>query len=61
MTAGKLMVELIIHLEQLSDAEILTEYGIDYIQFMEDARINIEKIRSSRIFIPMGNSHIGMN
>jgi len=61
MTAGKLMVELIIHLEQLSDAEILTEYGIDYIQFMEDARINIEKIRSSRIFIPIGNSHIGMN
>ena len=61
MTAGKLMVELIIHLEQLSDAEILTEYGIDYIQFMEDARINIEKIRSSRIYIPVGNSHIGMN
>ena len=62
MTAGKLMVELIIHLEQLSDAEILTEYGIDYIQFMEDARINIKKIRlARRIYIPVGNSHIGMN
>ena len=61
MTAEKLMVELIIHLEKLSDAEIITEYGIDYIQFMADARINIKKIRSARIYIPIGNSHIGMN
>ena len=29
MTAEKLMVELIIHLEKLSDVEIITEYGID--------------------------------
>jgi hypothetical protein len=61
MTAEKLMVELIIHLDKLSDAEIITEYGIDYIQFMEDARTNINKIRSARIYIPIGNSHIGMN
>ena len=61
MTAEKLMVELIIHLDKLSDAEILTEYGIDYIQFMADARINIKKIRSARIYIPIGNSYIGMN
>jgi len=61
MTAEKLMVELIIHLDKLSDAEIITEYGIDYIQFMADARINIKKIRSARIYIPIGNSHICMN
>jgi len=61
MTAEKLMVELIIHLDKLSDAEIITEYGIDYIQFMVDARINIKKILSARIYIPIGNSHIGMN
>ena len=61
MTAEKLMVEIIIHLDKLSDAEIITEYGIDYIQFMADARINIKKIRSARIYIPIGNSHIGMN
>jgi hypothetical protein len=61
MTAEKLMVELIIHLDKLSDAEIITEYGIDYIQFMADARINIKKIRSARIYMPIGNSHIGMN
>jgi len=61
MTAEKLMVELIIHLDKLSDAEIITEYGIDYIQFMADARINIKKIRSARIYIPIGNSYIGMN
>jgi hypothetical protein len=61
MTAEKLMVELIIHLEKLSDVEIITEYGIDYIQFMEDAKINIKKILSARIYIPIGNSHIGMN
>jgi len=61
MTAEKLMVELIIHLDKLSDAEIITEYGIDYIQFMEDAKINIKKILSARIYIPIGNSHIGMN
>ena len=61
MTAEKLMVELIIHLDKLSDVEIITEYGIDYIQFMEDARINIKKIRSARIYIPIGNSYIGMN
>jgi hypothetical protein len=61
MTAEKLMVELIIHLDKLSDAEIITEYGIDYIQFMADARINIKKILSARIYIPIGNSHIGMN
>jgi len=61
MTAEKLMVELIIHLDKLSDTEIITEYGIDYIQFMADARINIKKIRSARIYIPIGNSYIGMN
>ena len=61
MTAEKMMVELILHLEKLSDAEILTEYGIDYIQFMEDAKINIKKILSTRIYMPIGNSHIGMN
>mgnify|MGYP003142606133 CR=1 FL=1 len=61
MTAEKMMVELILHLEKLSDAEILTEYGIDYIHFMEDARTNINKIRSARIFIPIGDNFIGMN
>jgi hypothetical protein len=61
MTAEKMMVELILHLEKLSDAEILTEYGIDYIHFMVDAKINIKKILSTRIYMPIGNSHIGMN
>jgi len=61
MTAEKLMVELILHLEKLSDAEIITEYGIDYIQFMADVRTNMKKIRSARIYIPVGNSHICMN
>jgi len=61
MSADKLMMELIIHLAKLSDAEILIEYGIEYLQFMVDAKINIKKIRTARIYIPIGNSHIGMN
>ena len=61
MSADKLMMELIIHLTKLSDAEILIEYGIEYLQFMVDAKINIKKIRTARIYIPIGNSHIGMN
>ena len=61
MSADKLMVELIIYLAKLSDAEILIEYGIDYVQFMVDAKINIKKVLSARIYIPIGNSHIGMN
>jgi len=61
MSADKLMVELIINLAKLSDAEILTEYGIEYLQFMVDAKINIKKIRSARIYIPIGDNYIGMN
>ena len=61
MSADKLMMELIIHLAKLSDVEILTEYGIEYLQFMVDAKINIKKIRTARIYIPIGDSYIGMN
>jgi len=61
MSADKLMVELIVHLAKLSDAEILIDYGIEYLQFMVDAKICIDKIRSARIYIPIGNSYIGMN
>jgi len=61
MSADKLMIELIIYLETLSDVEILTEYGIECLQFMADAKINIKKIRLARIYIPIGNSYIGMN
>jgi hypothetical protein len=61
MSADKLMLELIVHLAKLSDAEIITEYGIEYLQFMVDAKINIKKIRSARIYIPIGDSYIGMN
>ena len=61
MSADKLMMELIIHLAKLSDVEILTEYGIEYLQFIVDAKINIKKIRSARIYIPIGDSYIGMN
>ena len=61
MSADKLMMEVIIHLAKLSDAEILIEYGIEYLQFMVDAKINIKKIRSARIYIPIGDNYIGMN
>jgi len=61
MSADKLMIELIVHLAKLSDAELLIEYGIEYLQFMMDAKINIKKIRSARIYIPIGDSYIGMN
>ena len=61
MSADKLMIELIVHLAKLSDAELLIKYGIEYLQFMMDAKINIKKIRSARIYIPIGDSYIGMN
>ena len=61
MSADKLMVELIVHLAKLSDAEILIDYGIEYLQFMVDAKINVKKILSARIYMPIGDNHIGMN
>ena len=61
MSTGELMRELFISLESLSDADIILEYGIEYLNFKIDAQKAIWKLRLSRMYIPIGNSHIGMN
>jgi len=64
MSEGKLIVELMSHLDKLSEAEILTDYGIEYLQFMDDARVSLKKIlaaRTARIYVPIGDSYLGMN
>jgi len=61
MTTGKLMRELFIELENLSDAEIIIEYGIDYLKFKIDATKKLKQLRLARIYIPLGNSAIGVN
>ena len=61
MTTGKLMRELFIELENLSDAEIIIEYGLDYLKFKIDATKKLKQLRLARIYIPLGNSAIGVN
>ena len=61
MSTGELMRELFIELEKLSDAEIIVEYGIDYLEFKIDAARRIKEIRLARIYIPLGRSVIGLN
>ena len=64
MSEGKLIAELMSHLDKLSEAEILTDYGIEYLQFMDDARASLKKIlaaRTARIYVPIGDSYLGMN
>jgi len=61
MTTGALMRELFIELENLSDAEIIIEYGIDYLKFKIDATKKLNQLRLARIYIPLGNSAIGVN
>ena len=61
MSTGELIRELFIELEKLSDAEIIVEYGIDYLKFKIDAAKRIKEIRLARIYIPLGRSVIGLN
>lgn len=61
MTTGELMRELFIELENLSDAEIIIEYGINYLKFKIDATKKLNQLRLARIYIPLGNSAIGVN
>ena len=61
MTTCALMRELFIELENLSDAEIIIEYGIDYLKFKIDATKKLKQLRLARIYIQLGNSAIGVN
>jgi len=61
MSQIELMRELFINLEDLSDADIIIEYGIEYLKFKLDAQKTITKIRLARMYIPIGNSYIGVN
>ena len=63
MTTGELMRELFIELESLSDAEIILEYGIEYLNFKIDATKKLKQLRLARIYIPVtvNNSYIGIN
>ena len=62
MTTGKLMRELFIELENLSDAEIIIEHGIDYLQFKIDVAKKLKYLRLARMYIPIGNnSYVGVN
>ena len=62
MTTAKLMRELFINLENISDADIITEYGIEYLEFKIDTQNKIKNIRLSRLYVPVGkNSYIGVN
>ena len=56
------MRELFIELENLSDAEIIIEYGIDYLQFKIDVAKKLKYLRLARMYIPIGNnSYVGVN
>ena len=63
MSTGALMRELFIELENLTDAEIIIEYGIYYLKFKIDATKELKQLRLARIYIPIttNNSHIGVN
>tara|TARA_Y100000296_G_scaffold25443_1_gene29918 strand:+ start:255 stop:443 length:189 start_codon:yes stop_codon:yes gene_type:complete len=62
MTTAKLMQELFINLENLSDVDIITEYGIEYLEFKIDTQNKIKNIRLSRLYVPVGKySYIGVN
>ncbi len=62
MTTAKLMRELFINLENLSDVDIITEYGIEYLEFKIDTQNKIKNIRLSRLYVPVGKySYIGVN
>ena len=61
MTTGELMRELFYNLESLSDTEIILEYGIEYLNFKIDATKKLKQFRLARIYIPIGNSYIGIN
>ena len=61
MTTGELMRELFISLESLSDADIILEYGIEYLNFKIDATKKLKQLRLARIYISIGNSYIGIN
>ena len=61
MTTGELMSELFWNLHPLSDVDIITEYGIDHLQFKIDATKTLKKLWLERMYIPIGNSYIGLN
>ena len=61
MTTGELMRELFISLESLSDADIILEYGIEYLNFKIDATKKLKQLRLAQIYISIGNSYIGIN
>ena len=61
MSTGELIRELFIELKNLSDAEIIVKYGIDYLKFKIDTTKRIKEIRLARIYIPLGHSAIGLN
>ena len=61
MSHIELMRELFINLEDLSNADIIIEYGIEYLKFKLDAQKIITKIRLARIYIPIGDNYIGVN
>ena len=61
MTTGELMSELFWKLHPLSDVDIITEYGIDHLQFKIAATKTLKKLWLARMYIPIGNSYIGLN
>jgi hypothetical protein len=61
MSTGELMRELFYNLESLSDADIILEYGIEYLNFKIDATKTLWKLRIARLYIVVGNSYIGIN
>ena len=62
MNTAKLMRELFINLENLSAVDIITEYGIEYLEFKIDTQNKIKNIRLSRLYVPVGKySYIGVN
>ena len=62
MNTAKLMRELFINLENISDADIIIEYGIEYLEFKIDTQNKIKNIRLARLYVPVGKySYIGVN
>ena len=62
MTTAKLMRELFINLENISDVDISTECGIEYLEFKIDTQNKIKNIRLARLYVPVGkHSYIGVN
>jgi hypothetical protein len=61
MSTGELMRELFYILEPLSEIDIVLEYGLPYLTFKIDATKTLWKLRLARMYVPVGNSHIGLN